>query len=465
MKVVDLGPSVVSVSCPSVSSPEGEEITLCKEDAATLATRALNPFYGSTVGRYANRIGKGEFTVDGTKHAVARNFKGQHSHGGVVDWSLAVWRVLDFGVRRGGTDAYVLFYHVSPDGDEGFPGEVHAFACYSLSADSVVGMSFEAHTSRATPLNMCNHVYWTLAAGHSDVRDHTLAVCAAKYVEVDADSQIPTGKLPCLADAPAFDFRLRPVADATFDGAASTASAYTGVVGRRIGDHLLDVTGGGQVGFDHSFIIAKDDSVAEGCAGAEAYPALQALQAEASTLAARYAVLPSSTVPSVSKPPTEALPSSEAFAESLRGDRARGAGADSASEDDDLFAAVRAGLPGGDTSPPGRASDAGAAAGAASVPVVPRYAGPTAASIVLRPAAILADPASGRRMTVFTTQPCVHVYTANFMRGEPPFAQHYAACLETQFPPDSPNQPLCGSCILRPGQTYYHVTLHKLEWE
>jgi galactose mutarotase-like enzyme len=462
MKVVDLGPSVVSVSCPSVSSPEGEEITLCKEDAATLATRAANPFYGSTVGRYANRIANGEFTVDGTTHAVARNFKGQHSHGGVVDWSLAVWRVLDFGVRRSGTDAYVLFYHVSPDGDEGFPGEVHAFACYSLSADSVIGMSFEAHTSKATPLNMCNHVYWTLSAGRRDVRDHTLAVCAGRFVDVDADSQIPTGKLPRLEDAPAFDFRLRSAADDTIDGAAAPASAGTCIAGRRIGDHLLDVSGGGEAGYDHSFVIAKDDSAVEACVSAEAHAGLRALQAEASALAARYSVLPSSTVPPVSRPPAEALPSSEAFSESLRGGRTSGAAAGSAPEDDDLFAAVRAELSGGGALPPSAASDAGAAA---AVPVVPRYAGPTAASVVLRPAALLADPASGRRMTVFTTQPCVHLYTTNFMQGEPPFARHYAACLETQFPPDSPNQPLCGSCTLRPGQTYYHVTLHKLQWE
>ena len=75
-------------------------------------------------------------------------------------------------------------------------------------------------------------------------------------------------------------------------------------------------------------------------------------------------------------------------------------------------------------------------------------------------------------MTVFTTKPCVHVYTSNFMRGDPPTAQHHSVCLETQFPPDSPNQPVAGSCFVATGRApaaaapppYDHLTVHRFRW-
>lgn len=93
----------------------------------------------------------------------------------------------------------------------------------------------------------------------------------------------------------------------------------------------------------------------------------------------------------------------------------------------------------------------------------------------LRPAVQLVDPVSGRSMDVYTTQPCVHLYTGNFLPkldstggadalSRTAKAQHHALCLETHLPPDSPNQPLCGSALLRPGAVYYHVTLHQLKW-
>lgn len=68
-------------------------------------------------------------------------------------------------------------------------------------------------------------------------------------------------------------------------------------------------------------------------------------------------------------------------------------------------------------------------------------------------------------MTVFTSQPCVHVYTTNMLDQAPPFTKHTAVCLETQHPPDAVNQPLCGSIVVRPGSRYEHVTFHKLEWK
>lgn len=67
-------------------------------------------------------------------------------------------------------------------------------------------------------------------------------------------------------------------------------------------------------------------------------------------------------------------------------------------------------------------------------------------------------------MTVYTTQPCIHLYTGNFLRGPPPAARHGALCLETQLPPDSPNRPLCGSATLHPREVYDHVTVHAFEW-
>jgi aldose 1-epimerase len=81
MEVIDHGATVTSVKCPSASS-EAEEITLCQPDLETLCNRSANPYFGATVGRYANRIADGKFAVDGSVYQLAKTFKGQHSHGG-----------------------------------------------------------------------------------------------------------------------------------------------------------------------------------------------------------------------------------------------------------------------------------------------------------------------------------------------------------------------------------------------
>lgn len=456
MTVLDLGATVASVTMPSATACDGEEVTLCDvalgatTDAAPPGTdpAAVHPaagaYCGVTVGRYANRIAAGVFHLDGVRHALAATFRGQHSHGGVVGWHAAVWRVVDFGVRDSGRQAFVELTHVSPAGDEGYPGTVTAAATYWLSCAGEVGMRFRAVVAgAATPINLCNHCYWNLSGGLTrDVRDHTLRLLADTVVDVDPVTQIP---LPAAA-------ALRPVADTAFDFRTS----------KRVGADLAAVAGGEQEGYDHSFVLAAADG------GAPPAAADSELHATAARLTAALTA------------PLAAAPAPHAAFGGGGGGGGAGGGWMSGFGDSDVPVQVFGG-----SGSEGRrkltiaemlglvvpevathdAAAAGAAAAAAaapssppSPPVLPPPRGPL--PLPLRPAAVLCDPASGRRMTVYTTQPAIHLYTANFLRGAPPFDRHRAVCLETQLPPDSPNRPLCGSPTLRPGEVYDHVTVH-----
>ena len=188
-------------------------------------------YLGSLVGRYANRIREGRFTLDGREYTLARNAGGNHLHGGARGFNKAVWSVEPFEDRG---EVGLVLEHVSPDGDEGYPGTLHARATYRLTQRGEIDIAFLATTDAPTPVNLTQHAYFNLAGtGTGDILGHTLEIRASRFTPVDA-TLIPTGELRSVRGTP-FDFTM-PHA-----------------VGERIAaeDEQLRLAGG----YDHNFVL------------------------------------------------------------------------------------------------------------------------------------------------------------------------------------------------------------------
>jgi aldose 1-epimerase len=190
-----------------------------------------SPYMGVVPGRYANRIAKGRFTLDGKTYRLATNNGPNHLHGGITGFDKKVWHAAPF--ERGGT-AGVVYTLTSPDGDEGYPGTLTAAVTYSVSASNALTVDYEATTDRATPVNLTQHTYFNLAGeGAGDVLGHVLTIDADRFTPVD-DTLVPTGALAPVEHTP-FDFR--------------TPTA----IGARIGADDVQLRRGG--GYDHNFVL------------------------------------------------------------------------------------------------------------------------------------------------------------------------------------------------------------------
>jgi aldose 1-epimerase len=189
-------------------------------------------YFGATVGRYANRIANGRFSIGGQGYQLTVNDGPNSEHGGEEGFDRRVWTIDSTGVANG---AAVTLSLVSPDGDQGYPGDLTVHVTYVLTHDDELRIDYTATTSAATVLNLTNHSYWNLAgAAAGDALGACLSVEADAYIPVDAQL-IPTGELRPVADT-AFDFRTpRVVASRIRDG-----SEHQLVFGR---------------GYDHSFAL------------------------------------------------------------------------------------------------------------------------------------------------------------------------------------------------------------------
>ncbi len=163
-----------------------------------------NLYFGATVGRVANRTAHASFTLDGVEHVLAANDGPNHLHGGP---ELSFDRVLWQAGEIGDEGASVTFSRVSPDLEEGYPGNLEVGVTYTLTEDGGLRIDFQAVTDRRTPVNLVHHTYWNLAGSDSGqtVDDHLLTVFADRYTPID-EWLIPFGPLQAVDRTP-LDFR------------------------------------------------------------------------------------------------------------------------------------------------------------------------------------------------------------------------------------------------------------------
>jgi aldose 1-epimerase len=158
-------------------------------------------YFGATIGRYANRIANGRFSVGGKRYQLARNAAPHAEHGGEEGFHRRIWNIEGTDIENG---AALRLSLVSPNGDQGYPGELTVHLKYTLTNDDELWIDYRATTTAATILNLTNHSYWTLA-GATDALLARLRVESDAYTPVDA-SLIPTGELRPVAGT-VFDFR------------------------------------------------------------------------------------------------------------------------------------------------------------------------------------------------------------------------------------------------------------------
>jgi len=153
---------------------------------------ANSPYFGAIVGRYANRIAKGEFSLDGVKYKLARNNGNNALHGGIKGFDKVVWDAKEYSDT---TAATLKLAYLSPDGEEGYPGNLKAGVTYILNNKDELSVIIEATTDKATPVNICNHTYFNLNGADSSILGHVLMIPADRFTEIN-DQLIPTGNLP-----------------------------------------------------------------------------------------------------------------------------------------------------------------------------------------------------------------------------------------------------------------------------
>ncbi|XP_055026088.2 galactose mutarotase [Misgurnus anguillicaudatus] len=218
VEIISLGCVIKSIKTADRNG-QSADIVLGYDD---LEGYLSNPrYFGAVVGRVANRIAKGRFVIDGKEYKLAINNGPNALHGGLKGFNKAVWaaEAVDSGVK---------FNHSSPDGDEGYPGNLNLSVVYKLEKNTL-SVFYNAQTDQTTPINLTNHSYFNLAGqGTPDIYDHEVTIFADSYLPVD-DTMIPTGEI-------------KPVENTLFDLRKSVL----------LGSRLKELPG---PGFDHNFCL------------------------------------------------------------------------------------------------------------------------------------------------------------------------------------------------------------------
>lgn len=227
MRVMTYGGTILSLTMPDRHG-QFEDIVLGFETLDQYLDGS--PYFGATVGRFANRIALGRFMLDERPYQLTINNGANHLHGGQLGLDSVVWDALTFAHDD---RAGVILTHQSPDGIQGYPGTLDLQVTYTLTSDHALRILYEATTDRPTPVNLTHHSYFNLSGPGTDILGHELTIHADVFTPV-TDALIPTGEL-------------RPVTGTPFDFRKPTR------IGARI--HLPDDQLRHAGGYDHNFVL------------------------------------------------------------------------------------------------------------------------------------------------------------------------------------------------------------------
>lgn len=214
--------------------PDGTDVVIGFDDVAGYVE---NPYFAQLIGRYGNRIANGGFTLDGVQYKLAQNNGPNNLHGGIQAFHTKLWR--GKAAVAGNCAVLRLALH-SPDGEEGFPGNLDAEVTYTITADNVWRVDYSAQSDAATPVNLTQHAYFNLKGdGQGDMLDHDLQLFADSYLPVD-ETLIPTGERRAVKGTP-FDF------------------TSPKKIGKEIETDDLQLRYG--AGYDHTWILNHPDGV------------------------------------------------------------------------------------------------------------------------------------------------------------------------------------------------------------
>jgi aldose 1-epimerase len=228
--IITYGGTVVSLTAPDRNGKYAD-VVLGADDLA--GYQRGSAFFGALIGRYGNRIGHAQFTLDGKAYKLPGNDNGNTLHGGPAGFDKHVWSAVPGTSADGET---LELTYVSKDGEAGFPGTLKCKVVYTLTANNELKIDYTATTDKPTVVNLTNHSYFNLAGqGEGDILAHEVMIDAARFTPVDG-TLIPTGEL-------------RPVAGTPFDFTKPTA------VGARIEAADEQIKFGG--GYDHNWVLNK----------------------------------------------------------------------------------------------------------------------------------------------------------------------------------------------------------------
>lgn len=200
---------------------------------------STEPYYGAIIGRYANRIRYGKFSIDNIVYTIACNEGNHHLHGGIKGFQYRVWKANQIN------DTTLELHYLSEDGEEGFPGNLTVKVIYTLTAANELQIEYTATTDKKTVINLTAHPFFNLnGEGSGTINNHLLTVSADKYTPVDSEV-VPIGKIESVKNTP-FDFRK-----------ATTIAA-------RINEDNEQLKFG--KGYDHNFVLSKEQTKQPGLA-------------------------------------------------------------------------------------------------------------------------------------------------------------------------------------------------------
>lgn len=203
-----------------------------------------NPYFGAIIGRFGNRIADAKFSLDGKEYQLAANDGSNHLHGGIKGFDKVYW---DIEVLDSVNEPSLKLSYLSPDGEEGYPGNLTVEVIYTLTNDDELKIDYKAETDKKTVLNLTQHTYFNLSGNPSqDILDHMLTINADTFLPVN-DKLIPTGELKSVEGTP-------------FDFTTST------VIGARINDENTQIQYGG--GYDHCWVLNTEGNLEELAASA-----------------------------------------------------------------------------------------------------------------------------------------------------------------------------------------------------